>query len=325
VGRGSLGRLELVALIAAALYALWFQVRAPARTVDDGDYQQVGEVLAHEAKAGDAVLLYPWWTERARLFVPAWLTTVGYLDEAKDELIDHPRIWVLAQPDQPRADLDGFLKEIAPGRTAVGEARRFGKLWLRLYSNDRFRPAIFRATDEDNLLTGEAHRSPTVDYSYGNASAYIEQGGQRSDCQLSGGPPSVFRCPNGTTIASEWHELFYAPQRCLMMHPPGGAGRTVLDISAVPSAPLLRLSAGIIWEHAWKHESKYTPVHLVVEEAGAAQPLAALTIVPGEEGLRSVDVPLTGTEPHHLRLSTQSDNPEERDVCVQLTAYGDAR
>src|SRR5882757_9704555 len=102
--------LEGLALGAVALLCIAFQVRLPSRLPDERDYLEVQKVLEAEAQPGDALLLYPWWTERARLFAPERMTVVGYQGSDADDLEQHARVWVLAQPDLPRASLSDFLQ-----------------------------------------------------------------------------------------------------------------------------------------------------------------------------------------------------------------------
>lgn len=93
--------LELGGLLLVALLSLLFHLRLPGRLPSEGDYRAVAERLKAEARPGDAVLLFPWWAERARLFVPPEVPVYGYLGSDKDDLAAHSRIWVLGQPELP--------------------------------------------------------------------------------------------------------------------------------------------------------------------------------------------------------------------------------
>src|SRR5262245_21658312 len=104
-----LSLLEGLLLTAVALLCVAFQIRMPSRLPDESEYREVEKVLAAEAQPNDVLLLHPWWTERARVFAPDALQVVGYQDSDRDDLEQHPRIWVLAQPDLPRASMDDFM------------------------------------------------------------------------------------------------------------------------------------------------------------------------------------------------------------------------
>ncbi len=95
-------------LAAVAVGCLAFQLWLPSTHVAEADYAAVAQVLEREAQPGDAVLLAPWWTERARIFVPARVPVTGYQGSDGDDLERAPRVWVLSQPGLPRAGMDAF-------------------------------------------------------------------------------------------------------------------------------------------------------------------------------------------------------------------------
>jgi hypothetical protein len=294
--------IELAVLVLAALFALSYHLRLPSLLPSVGDYEQAASTVAREAAPGDAVLLHPWWTERARLFFPESIPVVGYLDDEGDSLEEHPRIWVLAQPGLPEARNRHWEQRFSPQRTPIGQTRRFGTLELSLYHNRLHRPVLFSAVD-----------------SVSSGLVYVDSGGgQRADCPWDG---RAFRCPVGRDlrVAPEWHELFYKPVRCLWMHPPGGSGRLAVELPNVP-AGRLRLESGIAWEQAWKHDANLTPLVTGVEDAQTGQSLARLELPLGTEGLQSTDVMLP--QPAAVRVWTQSSNESLRDACVRLRVLG---
>jgi len=61
---------DFAVLTGAAVAALYFQLSLPGRLPTEGDYRGVAAALAKESQTGDVLLLYPWWAERARLYVP---------------------------------------------------------------------------------------------------------------------------------------------------------------------------------------------------------------------------------------------------------------
>jgi hypothetical protein len=113
-------RAEGSILVAVAVLAIGFQLWLPTTHVAETDYQAVASVLASEQQPGDVVLLVPWWTERARIFMPDGLPVVGYIGSDSDALERHPRIWVLSEPHLPRAGIGAFEDVFLPQRTEVG-------------------------------------------------------------------------------------------------------------------------------------------------------------------------------------------------------------
>jgi hypothetical protein len=83
----------------------------------------------------------------------------------------------------------------------------------------------------------------------------------------------------------------------------------------------LRLAAGIIWEHAWKHEPEITPYRVTLQDTGG-RALGELTVPVGKEGLLHRDLPFEDAGDGSIQLSVQADTFQERDGCVELTALG---
>lgn len=289
---------EGVLLVATALACLAFQLRVPGASVAAGDYEAVVEVLRREGRPGDAVVLFPWWTERARLFVPQDIPVVGYWGSESDSLREHPRLWLLAQPRLPRAELSAFMERFGSGRAALGEARSFGNLSLQLFDNGLARPSLFRSAE----LLADARVS-------------IEQpGGAAQPCTREG---SAHRCAGGVEIETQWHEIDYAPRRCARVPPPGGAGRTVVELRAPRAAPALELVSGYIWDRG-HFRSGVTSVTVGVEVDGA---VTTVELPAGEFRLQRTALPGV-REGAPLRLWTQSSNAHDRDVCVELSGLG---
>lgn len=297
-----LRRAEVLALAAAGLFALAFHARLPGRLPDEADHRAVGEVLAREARPGDVLLLQPWWAERARPFAPDGLPVVGYLGSDGDALEAYRRIWVLSQPELPGSGAGGFWEAFRRGRAPAGEERRFGTLRLSLHRNGLHRPTLFSAAE-----------------ALGVAKVYLEspQGG-RQECP---GGPDGFHCPGGRARAGvEWHEVRFQPRRCLFMQPPGGGERLVVELPPLPAGDRLSLEAGYIWDRGWFHGPSLTPATVTVEDAAGSAHLAVRLPV-GEEGLHRALGPLPGGL---VRLALQADNPEVREVCVDLLVQGKA-
>jgi hypothetical protein len=294
---------EFLILVVAGLAALIFQVSLPGRLVTDGDYRPVAAMLEREREEGDVVLLYPWWTERARNWVPSGLPVVGYLGSDQDPLSRFRRVWLLAQPRLPRADFDGFERKFRRGHALLSAPSHFGNLSLSLYQNGFYQPRPFSAVS--------AHAAAKV---------YLESPtGNRTPCPFDG---TAHRCPapDRVYVAPEWHELFYRPERCLWMPPPGGRRRLVAEFSQVPTGSALTLAGGIVGEEAFHRDPGLTPVQINVEEIGSGRTLLQLSISPGVEGMQTAQIQGTPDLPERLdlKVSVQSDNPARRLTCIDL-------
>ncbi len=302
--------MQLVLLLLAGVAAWVFHLKEPARSPAERDYLDAARYLQEHARPGDVVLLFPWWTERARLYVPDEIPVVGHLNSDRDDLMRHPRIWVLAQPELPRADVSSFEAHFLPDRRQAGEATQFGPLVLTLYENGRARPVLFSAPEA---------------LAEGRAQVYLARDGQRqAECART--REGAYRCPGPPWLyaAREWHEVFYEPRRCLYMHPPGGDAEQVVEFPEVPPGETLLLEAGVIWEQAVK-KAGITPTYVRLENAVTGERLAELALPPGLEGFQRARVSgaaLPSQVP--LRISVESVSPESRDLCVDLTSFGSA-
>jgi hypothetical protein len=304
--------LHLGVMVAAALYALAFHARLPSLLPSDDDYRQVAGVLAREAHPDDAVLLFPWWTERARLFLAEDPLLVGYLGSDANPLVRHARVWVLAQPDLPRADADAFWRAFAPGRQRIGRTRAFGKLELTLFENGRHRPIVFSVP--------EAAANSSIEES-SRVKVYLEmEDGTRVPCPLGGA--GAFRCPGGPHLyaRTEWHEVLYEPRRCLYMHPPGGSVRMVAEFEAATLGREGFLEAGVIWEHAAKRSAGITVTTVALEDASSGARIADVVLPAGLEGFQRARMEGDGS-PRPLRIAVSSRNPDSRQICVDFTAF----
>lgn len=279
-----------------------FHARLPGRLPKDDDYRALADVIAKEAQPGDVVLLYPWWTEKARLFMPESVPVLGYLGSDTEDLTDHPRIWLLAQPHLPKSDLSGFLKQFEQGRSRVGDPREFGNLQLSLYRNDRFRPLAFSAAER-----------------LAEARVYVDSPNGRIDCQWTG---KGHQCPGAgfLRVQREWHEVNQIPRHCLYMHAPGGPARLVAEWQNVPGGTNLALEGGIIWEYAAQQEPEKSDV-VVRAEDGNGQQLLGFVAKKGVETFYREHA-ASPAQPFTLRLSVQADNNASRQMCLDVFARG---
>ncbi|MBL8909930.1 MAG: hypothetical protein JNM17_04410 [Archangium sp.] len=290
-------RIEGVVLAAVALGALIFQLWLPSTHVAESDYQAVASVLSAEQQPGDVVLLVPWWTERARIYVPEGLPVVGYQGSDADSLERHPRIWVLSEPSLPRAGIGAFEKAFLPSRKELGSARSFGNLKLQLFENGRSKPLVLDAAE----LVAQAN-------------VYLEgPDGSRQDCPWNGGG---HRCSNGKTVSKEWRDVHWAPWPCVKMEAPGGANRVVMEFTT-PAAASSSLSAGYIWEYGSCKEG-CTPSTVWFEVNGQAQSMELQT---GDELMHRLEGPPLA-EGSRVRIALLSQNPNARVVCFVMNAWG---
>jgi hypothetical protein len=289
------GRIEGLILLGVAVFCLGFQLWLPSTHVAEADYQAVATVLGAERQPGDVVLLAPWWTERARIYVPEGLPVVGYQGSDGDSLERYPRIWVLSEPHMPYADLSDFEKAFNPSRTPVNAERRFGNLALRLYQNGRYHPVTVDAAE-----------------ALAQAQVYLESpDGNRQPCPWTG---AGHRCPNGKVVAREIHEVHFAPYSCVKMEAPGGTTRVVMEFTS-PAADSSSLSAGYIWEYGAYKDATITPTPVFLEVNGQAQ---SLEIPVGDELMHRMEGPAI-PEGARVRIWLNSGNPTARVVCVVMT------
>jgi hypothetical protein len=290
--------------VLVALLCLLFYARLPGRFPSEADYRAVSERLKAERRPGDVVLLFPWWTERARLYLPPEVPVVGYFGSDRDNLIAHPRIWVLGQPQLPETDEEGFSKAFLPGRTAVGGPFQAGNLTLTLYTNGRHRPHRFVASE-----------------AYARARVYVESpDGTRRPCPFDG---RAHRClgPSHLFVAPEWHELYYEPRRCLWMHPPGGPDRLVAEFDGVPSGMGLRLEGGITFENAF-NRPHLSNISMGVDDAKSGERLLDVVVPQGVPGVQKAERLLPPGEPRTVKIWSQATNPELRHLCLDVVALG---
>ncbi len=292
---------EGLLLVLVALACLVFQLTLPSKAVADADYEAVARLLAAERQPGDVVLLHPWWTERARIFLPDGLPVVGFQGSDGAPLTSAPRIWVLDQPKQPRAGEGEFLTKFLPERTQVGAERTFGNLTLRLFSNGRFRPQVFSASE-----------------ALARAQVYVESpDGSRRACAWTG---RSWRCPGGE-VGVAWHEEHFEPRRCIRLMPPGGEARTVVELDQVPASDVLELLAAYTWEQGYYRASAtISDAELGFEVNGVTQPLPMPAPTIEQKRLEVRGTPDGST----VRVWSKARIATARDLCFELTGWGKA-
>jgi hypothetical protein len=295
------GLVEAALLLGVGAWALFFQLTLPGKRIAEADYAALGAVLEAQAQPGDVVLLHPWWTERARLFVPERVPVVGFQGSDGAELTAHPRIWLIDQPDQPRAGDAAFAQAFLPRRTAIGATQRFGNLQLTLYANGRHKPLLFSSVE-----------------ALPRAQVFLEASdGARLPCTPAG--TGGFACPGNSAVKAEWHEVRFEPRRCIRFYPPGGPRRVVAQFDNVPAAESYELLAGYTWDRgSFKGR---TTVELGLEVNGARA--GGMSLPAGLEGLqRSASGPVA--EGSTVTVWAQTANPHDRELCFELFGWGKA-
>lgn len=282
-----------ILIAALGLYGLSFQATLPRRLPTSDDWQAAAAHLAREARAGDAVVLAPWWAERARAVLPPALPVLAFPRLTGEDLPGLRRLWLLALPRAPGAtgDVERDLRgrAVAPGATA-----RFGALALTpLALAEPVLPLAFLPDrlEGASVTWGEARCVPA-----------------------SGG----FRCPGrgGPSVLRHVREVEGLPRTCLAIEPSPGAAALRLAFDAVPLGRTLRGHTGIVGEASLGGEE---PVEVGVE-VGGERPLALAEPagVPGWHRFEVVTHPSAGaTARVTLTLSTRDPGP--RPLC--LDAY----
>ena len=285
-----------IVLLLVALLGLGFQLQLPRAFPSDADYRAVTGALAKDRAPGDVVLLHPWWTERARLFLPSELPVVGYLGDTADDLLEHPRIWVLANERLPRTPDRDFRQHFLPDRTPLGAPRQFGPLTLTPYRNGRARTVVLSTVDAFDQLEVSVEGAGTPSQPCRRAGARVQ-------------------CPFDASVEVAWHEVLYQPVRCLFVVPPGGGRTLSIRLPDAPAADTLLLEAGVTWEHAWL--AGRSDVQLRLDSPAGALHLR----IPGaHEGFVRGEAP--SSSPGTWSLQVQTSNPQDRQVCVRLRALG---
>jgi hypothetical protein len=107
------------------------------------------------------------------------------------------------------------------------------------------------------------------------------------------------------------------------MAPPGGRRRLVAEFPQVPPGTHLSLEGGLIWDRGYFHGPEVSATRFGVEEVGSGQSLLEVSLPPGVEGVRRAELSLpAGTGPLAVRLWSQADRPDLRELCVDLFAQG---
>ena len=276
-------------IAALGTYGLWFYAALPGRLPSPLDWRAAAALLGRDARPGDAVALDPWWAERAREVLPAWIPVMAFPRLAGEDLLGVRRVWLLSLPRAPglRRELEG---DLAARSAAVAPAQRLGRLEVKRF--DLRSPTIPIAFLPDRL---------------GTASVTV---GDRACARDARG---LFRCPAApfVTVARQVREVDYLPRVCLYAHPAPGEPLAI-RFPAVPLGRELRGHTGIVGEAALAGEA---PVLLTVnidgEKAGAAEEPPA---EPGWHPFRIETSRLAGRAADVTFVIT-SDDVDQRHFC----------
>ena len=258
-------------------------------------------MLSAEAQPGDVVLLHPWWTERARIYVPEGLPVVGHQFSDGDDLPAAPaRVGARSTAAAPRRR--GRLRAGASRRPAPSWAASAASATCRCacITNGRHRPLVFSAKA---LL-------PSLQ-------VYLEgPDGTRQACPWTG---TAHRCPNGKVVSAEWHEVHFEPRPCLRFDAPGGPTKLVVELPPVPAADEVVLHTGYTWERG-AFVQGVTASEVGLEVNGRT---TTVTLPPGAE-TRYTTQQLAVPEGARVRAWLQSANPNARELCLEVYGYGRA-
>jgi hypothetical protein len=285
-------------LVLTALWALYFQLSLPSKLPTEADHQAAARFIAERAEPNDVVLLFPWWTDRARLYLPERIPLVGYLGSDADALKKYARIWVVAQPQLPKANQSEFERLFLPQRTPVSEPSRFGPIEVRLYSNGRYAPTSF-----------------SVDRALDSARVFLEGAdGTTADCQRFGA--SGFQCREGGIVAAEWHEVNFEPIRCLFVRPPRRGLRMVLMLPPEQVADIGLVRGGLVWDRPYYKNPEYTAVKVTLTRSDS-DVVSTMTIEPGFVGMKEERI-VGGGGGGELRFTVETANAEMRELCFDF-------
>lgn len=124
-------RVPLLLLVALGAGALLFDLTLSFRVPSDEDWAEAAAALRARGRSGDAVQIWPWWAERARLFVDA-LPVALEEDLGRADYVGVGRLWILSLPRTPyfRPPDDALRSR---GATPESAEQRFGALSLRAW------------------------------------------------------------------------------------------------------------------------------------------------------------------------------------------------
>jgi len=301
--RSVLAHVEAALFVAAALLSLAFYLNAPSALPSEDDYRQAARAIAARAGPGDAVLLDPYWAERARLFVRNLPVLNLGRHPTREDLRGYGRIFAFLLPDLPRSSPERAFRFLTQSRfRRVEEPKRYGAIAVALFENTQVERPSFD-------FTGEVAR----------AKVYI----RRSDGSEDVCPPVAGRhpCPRASwiNVGPEIKEIAFKPQRCLWAHP-AGREPLVVEYPEVPLGRSLDVMGGIVGQIVFRREH-YATVSLDVKIDGALA--AQLDFPPGELGerRRSIDTAPFAGGLHRVQFEISAPDPSMRHFCFDAGVY----
>jgi len=284
-GRRHAAALFAAGILATGMYGWFFTSTLSGRLPSALDWRAASAVLERDSRPGDAVALAPWWAERAREVLPAWIPVMAFPRLAGEDLVGVRRVWLLSLPGAPGHRLD-LARDLAGRTGAVAGPQRLGGLELTRY--DLRSPTLPLAFLPDRL-----------------ASASVSVGGRPCSPDRRG----VFRCPAQpfVVVAREVREVDYLPRPCLYAHPSPGEP-IILSFPAVPLGRVLRGHTGIVGEAALEGKA---PVRLSVKI--------------GDEEVGSVEEPPAKPGWHTFEIDTVRHAGHSGTVTLTVTAADVAR
>lgn len=288
-GRRQAAALFALGVVGASAAGLAFQLRLDGRLPSALDWRSAAAVLARDARPGDAVVLSPWWAERAREILPATLPVLAFPGLAGEDLLGVRRVWLLELPGAPFRRRDAE-RELLARAGAVEGPQRLGRLELTRF--DLRAPALPLAFLPDRLAGAEV--------ALGGAPCAQGPGGRRR-CP---GPPYV-------EVAREVREVDALPRPCLYAHP-SPEGALTLRFPDVPMGRSLRGHVGIVGEAALGGNA---PVRLAVSADG--QELGVVEAPPRDPAWRRFELGTAAFAGRSaaLTFSVTAADPARRHFC----------
>jgi hypothetical protein len=279
VRRGAAALVVLGALV-LGVHGILFHARLPARLPSTEDWSATARFLSGAARPGDAILLAPWWAERARQVLPDGLPVLAFPSLRGEDLVGVERVWLLSLPGAPGHG-SGPRQELTERSATAEPPRRFGGIELVLHHLRA--PTLPLAFFPDLLAT-----------------ALVATGPRRCAADAR----EVFRCGPGPLggVASEIREIDALPRRCLRA-PPVKGEPLVITFPSIPVGRVLRGHTGIVGEAAL---------------AGAA-PVVLTVRVDGEEVGR-VEEPPARSGWHAFEIDTRRLGGRDRTVSFTIAA-----
>lgn len=277
----------LSVVLAVALWASAFWLLHPLDAPAAGDWRDLEQYLRAHWRPADAIVVRPWWAARARQYLGD-LDFVPVRHPEREDWSTHARLWVVALPGHQH--LGG---PFADGSFPRRERRRFGPLWLYLYSLGRPVEVVYD-------LRGELEQARVSMGPPGRRQACSRWLGDRWQCT-----PRDWNYVGRMIV-----ELGQDPRSVIWAHPPEVPLH--IEYPRVPGGRELLLHTGFTPPAA--RTPGGAPVTLAVQMDGRE---LGRIVQPNESGYfpHRFDISALGPGPHRLTLTVTTPNPGMRHFC----------